>query len=674
MTAIPLLMKVDIFISSPSDVGPERNAIKWAIEFLNRAMFIAEGYLLFPLAYEELVPPLMGQPAQIIVDHYMLEPDQCYMLICVLWTRMGTSFTHPRTNQEYQSGTDYEFTKAYEANKRTGKPLVLLYRRELGNADTGDLAQREKVATFFGRFGSGGGDFAGLYQRYSSLEEFRDLVLRNVVEVMHRHPPEGTLGSVERPAMIEEERRLDAAIPKSAQVHQPTELWVQLCVPNSPGFRSELPKERISELELSQKDISEQSLGVAFPVDPKTGLPKSTVLSVEVVAPDFELRTPQMTLEVVHGRDSARLLFSMVPKTERAKSIVHVHVKQRMPEGVEVVIASAALFTEIVTAETISPVWSVIRYPLRTLQSLLSSGAGLLPGEWAPTREHQMIRERFRIVSKVGEGGMGVVYLAESVTNVQRVAIKSFPLALRGVPDFRRRFFEEAKKQAVLYHPNIVQVLDFFEESGEFFLVMEYVDGQDLSRLIKSKGKLAESEALTIVRDILRGLEFAHAKGLVHRDIKPSNVLVDESGRARINFGIAIMAGGSEKSLTAMGAIGSPWYMSPEQILRPRDVDQRTDIYALGIVLYEMLTGSVPFDGETDFGVKELQVGAPAPDPREKNSEISQGVAQIVFKAIAKDPGHRFQNCHDFIEALDAIKKPGPQWLGIIAKLFRNDR
>src|SRR5262249_47675941 len=132
-------------------------------------------------------------------------------------------------------------------------------------------AERES-RHFFGRFGSGGGDFAGLYQRYSSLEEFRGLVLRNIVEVMHRHPPEGTLGSVKRPAMIEEERRLDAAIPKSARVYRPTELWVQLCVPNSPGFRSELPKERISELELSQKDISEQSLGVAFPVDPETGL------------------------------------------------------------------------------------------------------------------------------------------------------------------------------------------------------------------------------------------------------------------------------------------------------------------------------------------------------------------------------------------------------------------
>jgi serine/threonine protein kinase len=183
------------------------------------------------------------------------------------------------------------------------------------------------------------------------------------------------------------------------------------------------------------------------------------------------------------------------------------------------------------------------------------------------------------------------------------------------------------------------------------------VDGQDLSHLIKSRGRLAESEALAIFCDILKGLGFAHGKGLVHRDIKPSNVLVDKDGRARImDFGISIMAGGAEKSRTATGAmIGSPWYMSPEQILHPRDVDQRTDIYALGIVLYEMLTGGVPFDAETDFGVRDQQIRTPAKDPRERNSEISGYVAQIVLKAMAKDASARFQNCRELAEAIDAV-------------------
>ena len=288
--------------------------------------------------------------------------------------------------------------------------------------------------------------------------------------------------------------------------------------------------------------------------------------------------------------------------------------------------------------------------------SVLKPGTG--PGASGTAPESAMIGRvmgNFRITSEIGKGGMGVVYLAEHVSLRKRFAIKSLSQSLSGDPNFRRRFFDEAQRQAGLDNPNIVQVTDFFEESGEFFLVMEYVDGQDLSRLITAKGHLTESETLPIFRDILKGVGFAHANGLVHRDIKPSNVLVDKGGRARImDFGIAIMAGGAEKSLTATGlAIGSPWYMSPEQIVRPQEIDRRTDIYALGIVLYEMLTGALPFDGETDFEVKEQQVRATPPDPREKNAEISPRFADAIVKAMAKEPVDRFQDCGEFLSAID---------------------
>jgi serine/threonine protein kinase len=280
----------------------------------------------------------------------------------------------------------------------------------------------------------------------------------------------------------------------------------------------------------------------------------------------------------------------------------------------------------------------------------------------------------FRIVSKIGEGGMGVVYLAEHVELPKRFAIKSLSQALSQDPDFRKRFYEEAQKQARLNDPNIVQVTDFFEEEGQFFLVMEYVDGQDLSHVIKSRGKMAQSEAVSIFRDILQGLGFAHDQGIVHRDMKPSNVLIDKSGRARImDFGIAILKGATEKRLTAVGTpIGSPWYMSPEQIERPQDIDQRTDIYALGIVLYEMLTGDVPFDGDTAFTVHYKQINSPPPNPRQKNSEISEDVAQIVLKAMAKDPAERFQNCREFLQAIDAVEKGkiGPKSKALIAVLL----
>jgi serine/threonine protein kinase len=280
----------------------------------------------------------------------------------------------------------------------------------------------------------------------------------------------------------------------------------------------------------------------------------------------------------------------------------------------------------------------------------------------AKTRDNAIIGRtigNLRIVSVIGEGGMGVVYLAQHVGLPKQFAVKSLSSALSGDPDFRQRFFEEARKQAALSDPNIVQVTDFFEETGEFFLVMEYVDGQDLSHLIQSRGRLPESEALGILRDVLGGLGYAHSQGVVHRDLKPSNVLVDKKGRARImDFGISIMAGGAEKSLTATGTtIGSPWYMSPEQILHPHLVDQRADIYALGIVLYEMLTSGVPFDGQTDFVVKDLQLRAPVPDPREVNPKVSEAVAQIVLKAMAKDPADRFQSCAELLAAIDAIQR-----------------
>src|SRR5215831_378522 len=275
----------------------------------------------------------------------------------------------------------------------------------------------------------------------------------------------------------------------------------------------------------------------------------------------------------------------------------------------------------------------------------------------------------FRIVSEIGEGGMGVVYLAEHLELPKRFAIKSLSKSLSSDPQFRNRFYGEAQKQAILDHPNIVQVTDFFEAEGQFFLVMEFVDGQDLGKLIRAKGKLPEHEALPIFQDILRGLAFAHSKGVIHRDVKPSNVLIDSQGRARImDFGIAILAGAGEKRVTATGAVvGSPWYMSPEQIQRPRELDLRTDIYSLGIVLYEMLAGDVPFNGETDFSVQEQQIREPPPNLHQKHPEISEELAEIVLKAMAKNPAGRFQNCTEFLQCIqeyegERIQQPSWKW------------
>jgi serine/threonine protein kinase len=271
-----------------------------------------------------------------------------------------------------------------------------------------------------------------------------------------------------------------------------------------------------------------------------------------------------------------------------------------------------------------------------------------------------------RIVSKIGEGGMGVVYLAEHIALKKRFAVKCLTAALTENPGFRERFYQEAVSHASLDHPNIVHATDFFEEGGQFFFVMEYVNGQGLNDLIKME-KLTEKETLSIFKGILSGLDFAHSKGVIHRDVKPSNVIVDEAGRARItDFGIAILVG--EKRLTATGAnVGTSCYMSPEQILHPKDIDHRSDVYSAGIVLYEMLTGDVPFDGETEFTIKNKQVKEPVPDPAKKNPLITAQLKKIMMKALEKNPDKRFSGCGEFLQSIEnyekeiEITKPGPQ-------------
>jgi len=261
-----------------------------------------------------------------------------------------------------------------------------------------------------------------------------------------------------------------------------------------------------------------------------------------------------------------------------------------------------------------------------------------------------------RIVKELGKGGMGVVYLAEHMRLDKKFAVKSLSPELTQDPLFRERFYHEAKNQSQLDHVNIVQATDFFEDYDQFFLVMEYVDGMALSELIQQKGKLSKAEALPILRDVLAGLGFAHSKGIIHRDIKPANIMISRDGRARImDFGIAILAG--EKRLTGTGRnIGSPWYMSPEQIARPKEIDYRSDIYSLGVVLFEMLTGIVPFDGETEFSVHNQHINAPPPDPLTLNPAIGEGCSRIILRALAKSPDQRFQSCKEFWQEIKACE------------------
>ncbi len=257
-----------------------------------------------------------------------------------------------------------------------------------------------------------------------------------------------------------------------------------------------------------------------------------------------------------------------------------------------------------------------------------------------------------KIISEIGRGGMGVVYLAEHLSLNKKFAIKILSSNLTNDSQFRKRFYEEARNQAQLDHPNIVQATDFFEFNDQFVFVMEYVDGRDLGAILKDEGALPEKRAFAIFKEVLDALDYAHSKGLIHRDVKPQNILIDENGRARLmDFGIAVMFG--RERLTATGtAVGSPWYMSPEQITNPMKLDKRSDVYAAGIVLYEMLTGDVPFDGESDFAVKEQQVHARPQNPHERNPKIDDDLSAIILKALDKDPEKRFQNCTEFLQSI----------------------
>ncbi len=278
-----------------------------------------------------------------------------------------------------------------------------------------------------------------------------------------------------------------------------------------------------------------------------------------------------------------------------------------------------------------------------------------------------------RIIRELGHGGMGVVYLAEHIHLNKKFAVKSLNVKYTDDSNFRQRFFQEANNQAQIVHPNIVQATDFHEEQGRYFLVMEYVDGEDLDKLIQRKGRLSEKETLAIIKGILEGLGFAHRKGMIHRDIKPSNIMVSKIGNNLhvniMDFGLAVLAGGERLTAADSGVIGTPWYQSPEQIKDPKKIDHRSDLYSLGIVLYEMLTGDIPFDGEV-HSVIHQQINDPAPDISSKCPKISKGLAQIVSKCLEKHPDHRYFGCDELLKHLEELTyplpEPQPPWVRIL--------
>ncbi len=262
---------------------------------------------------------------------------------------------------------------------------------------------------------------------------------------------------------------------------------------------------------------------------------------------------------------------------------------------------------------------------------------------------------RYRILRKLGTGGMANVYLAEDEVLGRRVAIKILNDRHAGDDQFVERFRREAKNAASLSHPNIVSIYDRGEAEGTYYIAMEYLDGRSLKELIVSRGPAPVNLAIDYARQILAAIRFAHRHGIVHRDIKPHNVLVDAEGRLKVtDFGIA--RAGASQMTEAGSIIGTAQYLSPEQA-KGAPVDQTSDLYSVGVVLYELLTGVVPFSGDTPVEIAMKHLSTVPPPPSAKRKDVPRDLDLVVMRALAKDPSERYQSAEEMDADLRRISR-----------------
>ncbi|MEY4533170.1 MAG: hypothetical protein RI926_939 [Actinomycetota bacterium] len=276
---------------------------------------------------------------------------------------------------------------------------------------------------------------------------------------------------------------------------------------------------------------------------------------------------------------------------------------------------------------------------------------------------NNVIAGRYELNKLIGSGGMADVYVAHDSVLGRKVAIKVLNEELAANKKFSQRFKQEAKSASAMDHPNIVKVLDAGETSETdaagvkhtyAYLVMEYVEGLELSKLV-ARGPLKVPEAVRVTKELLSAVEFAHNKGIVHRDIKPDNIILTRAGKVKVlDFGIArAVAETFDDIATTTSILGTAAYFSPEQA-QGQKVDIRTDLYAIGIVLFEMLTGKVPFSGDTAVAVAHQHIHAHPPAPSSLNPKVSLALDQVVFTALAKDKADRFQTTAEFGRELRA--------------------
>lgn len=264
---------------------------------------------------------------------------------------------------------------------------------------------------------------------------------------------------------------------------------------------------------------------------------------------------------------------------------------------------------------------------------------------------------RYQILSRLGEGGMALVYKAKDLILDRLVSVKILRSDLASDEEFVKRFHREAESVASLSHPNIVAIYDIGEEDDLYYIVMEYVHGMSLKEFIKDYSPLAISEAVPIMKQIDAAIAHAHAHGIIHRDIKPHNILIDESEHVKVtDFGIAMAVSSATITFTH-SIMGSAHYLSPEQA-KGGKATVKSDIYSLGIVMFELLTGRVPFPGTSPVSVALKQLKEPMPFPRDFRPEIPQSLENIIIRALAKNPGDRYANVAEMYADLNTALSP----------------
>ena len=266
----------------------------------------------------------------------------------------------------------------------------------------------------------------------------------------------------------------------------------------------------------------------------------------------------------------------------------------------------------------------------------------------------ETLNDRYKILEKIGTGGMAIVYKAHDGVLDRDVAVKVLRQAFDSESAIVSNFIKEARSSASLVHPNVVSVYDVCEHGGFNYMVMELVDGETLKEYIKKNPRLPWQEACNYAIQIGQGIQAAHERNIIHRDIKPQNIIMDSSGTLKVtDFGIAKAVEG-DKAIAGGTAMGSVHYISPEQA-RGGFTDFRSDIYSLGVVLYEMLAGRVPFDGDDPVSVALMHIESEPINVKCVNMDIPSDLAYVTMKAMNREPGKRYQKIQDFLEDLRAV-------------------